>query len=57
MSKKFKNFRSKNRFDDDEWGNMNEDRLREKQRNKKRKLREHENRKQKHMNFKDVRDS
>ena len=56
MSKKFKNFRKKNRFDDDEWGNMNEDRIREKQRSKKRKLRENENRKQKHMNFKDFRD-
>jgi hypothetical protein len=56
MSKKFKNFRKKNRFDDDEWGSMNEDRIREKQRSKKRKLRENENRKQKHMNFKDFRD-
>lgn len=58
MSKKFKNFRKeKNRFDDDEWGNFNEDRIREKQRGKKRKLRENENRKQKHMNFKDFRDA
>jgi len=58
MSKKFKNFRKqKNHFDDDEWGNFNEDRIREKQRGKKRKLRENENRKQKHMNFKDFRDA
>lgn len=59
MSKKFKNFRSKkdhNRYDD-EWGDFNEDRIREKQRGKKRKMRKEEGRKSKHMNFKDFRDS
>ena len=53
MSKKFKNFR-KNRYDD-EWGNQNEDRLREKQRGKRKKRKYHEERDRKHMNFKDFR--
>lgn len=53
MPKKFKNFR-KDRYDD-EWGNMNEDRIREKQRAKNRKKRKQENRERKHMNFKDFR--
>ena len=56
MAKKFKNFRKNENTYDDEWGDQNEDRLREKQRGKKRKMRESEVRKNKHMNFKDFRD-
>ena len=54
MAKKFKNFRKESRYDD-EWGNENEDRIREKQRGKNRKKRKEENRNRKHMNFKDFR--
>lgn len=54
MAKKFKNFRKESRYDD-EWGDMNEDRIREKQRGKRSKKRKEENRNRKHMNFKDFR--
>lgn len=55
MSKKFKNFRKNNHFDD-EWGDVNEERLREKERAKMSRKRKQENRDRKHMNFKDFRD-
>jgi hypothetical protein len=55
MSKKFKNFRKSNRFDD-EWGDVNEERIREKERAKMHKKRKQENRDRKHLNFKDFRD-
>lgn len=52
MAKKFKNFRKNNSWDD-EWGNVNEDRLREKKRGQnlknKRKTKENE----KFQNFKE----
>lgn len=56
MAKKFKKFRSNDRYED-EWGNVNEDRIREKQRGKKRKKSQYENRDRKHMSYKDFRNN
>jgi len=56
MAKKFKNFRNKNRYDD-EWGSVNEDRLREKQHGKRKKKMKQEVRERKHIAFKDFRDN
>lgn len=54
MAKKFKKFR--NNYDD-EWGDVNEDRLREKQRGKKRKNNRESRTREKFYNFKDFRES
>ena len=56
MAKKFKNFRKNDHYDD-EWGDVNEDRLKEKERSKKNKQRKQEVRERKHIAFKDFRDN
>ena len=57
MAKKFKNFRKNDHYDDDEWGDVNEDRLKEKELAKKNKQRKQEVRERKHIAFKDFRDN
>ena len=53
MAKKFKKFRKNY---DDEWGDMNEDRMKEKQRGKNRKDKRESRYREKLQNFKDFRD-